>query len=141
MRNILTVALVYLCISADSVNALSQKSNPSRIDRSRKAFFRQIPIGIGALLQVATLDTSKSTPGSHIGHNHDCSCPSCSVLASRSIGDRINFSKVAFAYERRDVGGDAPSSDMAAMNLQAFETMNRLEKDGVKLEVRFRFKM
>ena len=38
------------------------------------------------------------------------------------------------AYERRDVGGEGRSAATAAMNIQAYETNNRLERDGVKLE-------
>jgi hypothetical protein len=41
----------------------------------------------------------------------------------------------AKAYERRDVGGPDASPETKAMNLQAYETNNRLERDGVKLEV------
>jgi hypothetical protein len=42
---------------------------------------------------------------------------------------------LASAYERRDVGGPDASPETKAMNLQAYETNNRLEREGVKLEV------
>lgn len=38
------------------------------------------------------------------------------------------------AYERRDVGGENRSPETAAMNIQAYETQNRLEAEGFKLE-------
>lgn len=38
------------------------------------------------------------------------------------------------AYERRDVGGEGRSAATAAMNIQAYETQNRLEREGFKLE-------
>jgi hypothetical protein len=58
-------------------------------------------------------------------HHHapTCRCPTCN-------------GNVAHAYERRDVGGADASPETKAMNLQAFETNNRLERDGLKLEVR-----
>jgi hypothetical protein len=137
MSDILITALfAYLCFKTDSINALSQQSKPSGVDNTRKAFFRQVPIAIGAAIQISTLDFGDFTTSSRIRHTHSCSCPSC-IIADRFSNGDTHFSKVAFAYERRDVGGDTPSSDMAAMNRQAFETMNRLEKDGVKLEVSF----
>ena len=41
---------------------------------------------------------------------------------------------VAQAYEVRPVGGDDRSPATAALNLQAIETNNRLEREGVQLE-------
>jgi hypothetical protein len=38
------------------------------------------------------------------------------------------------AYERRDVGDETRSAEQAAYNLQAYETNNRLEREGFKLE-------
>lgn len=38
------------------------------------------------------------------------------------------------AYERRDVGGEDRSPEQAAYNAQAFETNNRLEREGMILE-------
>lgn len=40
----------------------------------------------------------------------------------------------ANAYERRDVGGPDRSPETAAMNIQAYETQNRLEASGFKLD-------
>jgi hypothetical protein len=129
MRAILVIAsvVVSLCINTDSIVALSQQQQfheTNRVDGTRKAFFRQIPIAIAAFTTIDVVTGSLIIPHTK---QHDCSCSSC------SINSRVT---AAFAYERRDVGGDNPSPEMAAMNLQAFETMNRLEKDGVKLEVR-----
>eukprot|EP00527_Entomoneis_sp_CCMP2396_P006732 CAMPEP_0198147142 /NCGR_PEP_ID=MMETSP1443-20131203/33382_1 /TAXON_ID=186043 /ORGANISM="Entomoneis sp., Strain CCMP2396" /LENGTH=149 /DNA_ID=CAMNT_0043811317 /DNA_START=72 /DNA_END=521 /DNA_ORIENTATION=+ len=38
------------------------------------------------------------------------------------------------AYERRDVGGENPSALTSAMNEQAYQTNNRLEAQGFKLD-------
>jgi hypothetical protein len=40
----------------------------------------------------------------------------------------------ALAYERRDVGDETRSAESAAYNIQAYETNNRLERQGMKLE-------
>jgi hypothetical protein len=40
----------------------------------------------------------------------------------------------AQAYERRDVGGETRSPESAALNDQAYETNNRLEREGLVLE-------
>jgi hypothetical protein len=40
----------------------------------------------------------------------------------------------AWAYERRDVGDETRSAESAAYNIQAYETNNRLEREGMKLE-------
>jgi hypothetical protein len=40
----------------------------------------------------------------------------------------------AWAYERRDVGDETRSAESAAYNIQAYETNNRLERQGMKLE-------
>jgi hypothetical protein len=44
----------------------------------------------------------------------------------------------ANAYENRNVGGDDASPETKAMNRQAYETNNRLERDGFKLDVSYR---
>ena len=40
----------------------------------------------------------------------------------------------ANAYERRNVGGEGRSPETAAMNEQAYQTSNRLEQQGFKVE-------
>jgi hypothetical protein len=42
----------------------------------------------------------------------------------------------ALAYERRDVGDDSRSATTAAFNEQAYQTNNRLEQEGFKLDTR-----
>jgi hypothetical protein len=58
--------------------------------------------------------------------------------ASSTFGWMMKGTSSANAYERRDVGvgldGFKPSAETAAYNLQAYETNNRLEKAGFKLE-------
>jgi hypothetical protein len=46
----------------------------------------------------------------------------------------VSSTKSAVAYERRDVGGAGRSAETAAFNEQAYETNNRLEREGFKLE-------
>lgn len=104
-------SLITICLAGTGfcgmcVSGLSEPA--SRVNR--RAFIHKIPIAFAA-----------ATTASVLQHRLlDCGCPSCNV---------------AMAYERRDVGGDNPSQDMAAMNAQAYETMNRLERSGVKLDV------
>lgn len=45
-------------------------------------------------------------------------------------------SESAWAYERRDVGDEGRSAITAAMNEQAYQTNNRLEASGFKLDTR-----
>ena len=56
-------------------------------------------------------------------------------VATSTVMTTASFCSPASAYERRDVGGPDASPETKAMNLQAYETNNRLERDGVKLEV------
>lgn len=44
--------------------------------------------------------------------------------------------QTAVAYERRDVGDESRSAITAAMNEQAYQTNNRLEASGFKLDTR-----
>ena len=55
-----------------------------------------------------------------------CNCQSCR--------QRFTLIQPANAYERRDVGGNDRSAATAALNEQAYETNNRLEKSGLKME-------
>jgi len=57
------------------------------------------------------------------------------IIATAFVG-ATNLAIPASAYERRDVGDDGRSAATAAMNTQAFETNNRLEKSGFKLDTR-----
>jgi hypothetical protein len=60
----------------------------------------------------------------------NCHCSICRFSLFRSHN---NF--VVNAYERRDVGDETSSAETKAMNDQAYETNNRLERDGFVLEV------
>lgn len=55
-------------------------------------------------------------------------------LVQSSAATIFGLPLVANAYERRDVGGPERSPDQAAYNDQAYETNNRLEREGLKLE-------
>jgi|UPI000581AFF1 hypothetical protein len=50
------------------------------------------------------------------------------------IGTAFGTPYAVGAYERRDVGGEGRSAEQAAYNDQAYETNNRLERQGYKLE-------
>ena len=41
----------------------------------------------------------------------------------------------ANGYERREVGDENASPETKAMNIQAYETNSRLEREGIRLEV------
>lgn len=56
--------------------------------------------------------------------------PTAFVLSSIVISEHAN------AYERRDVGDESRSAITAAMNEQAYQTNNRLEASGFKLDTR-----
>ena len=67
----------------------------------------------------------------------NCQCAKCQNN-NRQSGSflRNNNNFVVNAYERRDVGDETSSGETKAMNDQAYETNNRLERDGLVLEVR-----
>lgn len=58
------------------------------------------------------------------------SAPATAFVLSSLVSEK------AFAYERRDVGGVDRSAITAAMNEQAYQTNNRLEASGFKLDTR-----
>lgn len=64
--------------------------------------------------------------------------PTCTVASIACSRRAAIFTALwapsAFAYERRDVGGEDRSPEQAAYNLQAYETNNRLEREGFKLD-------
>ena len=65
-------------------------------------------------------------------NNIHSECPSCCNCLSCRL--RSSLIQPANAYERRDVGGNDRSAATAALNEQAYETNNRLEKSGLKME-------
>ena len=89
-----------------SATALSTQSNASR-----RAFLK------------APLVASAVSAGWLLQHDDGCNCASCSFGV-----------QPAGAYERRDVGGANRSPEQAAFNEQAYQTNNRLEKQGFKLD-------
>ena len=56
--------------------------------------------------------------------------------AAATVAATSGATAPALAYERRDVGGEGRSATTAAMNEQAYQTNNRLEKEGFKLDTR-----
>lgn len=61
---------------------------------------------------------------------------STAAVVTLSTASGVTNTMAASAYERRDVGGTERSPEQAAYNEQAYETNNRLEKAGLKLETR-----
>lgn len=54
--------------------------------------------------------------------------------ATLSIATVVSMPTTSLAYEFVDVGGGQGSAETKAMNIQAYETNNRLEKGGFKLD-------
>ena len=88
---------------------------------------------IGAATSLSV--TTPTEPCSSSSNNSDCQCTACRQQQHHSSLDRR---WVVNAYERRDVGDATSSGETKAMNDQAYETNNRLERDGLVLEVRWR---
>jgi hypothetical protein len=113
--------IVCVAIASGSVSALTSPpaGRPHQQDAatsSRRAFLSRVPIvaaGSGAAFLL------------NVDHETNCGCVSCQLGISP-----------ASAYERRDVGGSDRSAATAAMNDQAYQTNNRLEQSGFKLDTR-----
>jgi hypothetical protein len=103
-RSTFMLTLFVLCAQA---HALSTKPATSR-----RSFLSRAPLVAGAF-----------GAGYLLRHDDDCSCRHC------AFGP-----EPAAAYERRDVGGEDRSPEQWAYNEQAYQTNNRLERDGLKLE-------
>lgn len=97
-------ALFVLCAQA---HALSTKPATSR-----RSFLSKAPLVAGAF-----------GAGYLLRHDDDCSCRHCAFGPEPAV-----------AYERRDVGGADRSPEQWAFNEAAYQTNNRLERDGLKLE-------
>ena len=105
----------------------------------RRTFFRNAPIVVAAIVTTTATLGHGTVGDDHHHHRSSCHCDSCTTTTpTTSTGRWGQWQQVqpVMAYERRDVGGDKPSGEMQAMNIQAYETMSRLEKSGVKLEVK-----
>jgi hypothetical protein len=128
------VLFVLLCCSVNVtvVEALAARNTntPSaqQQQQARRTFLaRGVSAGAAAVATVfgATCTNGVSTDGTgcRCGDGIYRGCGGGSFMAAN-------------AYERRDVGGESASAETKAMNIQASETNNRLERDGFKLEVR-----
>jgi hypothetical protein len=103
-RSTFMLALFVLCAQA---HALSTKPATSR-----RSFLSKAPLVAGAF-----------GAGYLLRHDNDCNCRHCAFGPEPAV-----------AYERRDVGGEDRSPEQWAYNEQAYQTNNRLERDGLKLE-------
>jgi hypothetical protein len=106
---------------------------------SRRTLLSRIPfaiIGTASSVILSTNDdiTRNIKSNKNIKHNINCSCAQCCQHSPCSMNSNTF---IVNAYERRDVGDENSSAETKAMNDQAYETNNRLERDGFKLEVCF----
>jgi hypothetical protein len=99
------------------------RQQPSSACLERRTILSRMPFVLAGM--ATTVTATNSLNG--IDHSSICRCSKCNT---------VNVAFIANAYERRDVGGADASPETKAMNLQAYETNNRLERDGLKLEVR-----
>jgi hypothetical protein len=99
------------------------RQQPSSACLERRTILSRVPFVLAGM--ATTVTATNSFNG--IDHSSICRCSKCNT---------VNAGFIANAYERRDVGGADASPETKAMNLQAYETNNRLERDGLKLEVR-----
>lgn len=136
---ILVVVVSYCPGVIITTTALSFASEQTSAVSRRTFLWKHVPItsmaGYTAAIIAAVGDSSSSTTGDTMdegtlpqGH------PTFSTKGwSRQTIPRIT-TPPAFAYERREVGGVNRSPETAAMNEQAYQTQNRLERDGFKLD-------
>jgi hypothetical protein len=123
---IATVRLVVAMVNPSTGN-MPQKSTSRRNVLNRLPF---LVIGVTSSVAVTNI---QPTATSHNGDSTtNCRCTKCE--SQRTIYNPNQF--IINAYERRDVGGADASGETKAMNDQAYETNNRLERDGLVLEVR-----
>ena len=136
-------SVVHICIIVALCAALCRSTTVAAMVNStppptttRRSFITRMPfvvIGAAASLSIAS---TPSTSGSNC-EDINCQCSKChnnrrNNKFSSVLSDN-NF--VVNAYERRDVGDETSSGETKAMNDQAYETNNRLERDGLVLEV------
>jgi hypothetical protein len=104
-----TLAFSFLCLcNTNEVLGLSQGG-------SRRAFLTGVPAAVAASGAAFLINIDR--------HDSECFCLNCRIAP-------------ASAYEMREVGGADRSGVTQAMNKQAFETNNRLERAGFKLDTR-----
>lgn len=126
--------LLLVCVFVSTTTALS--SSPQ--EASRRAFvFGRIPtIAAAAVVTGGFFVPPPPSPLHSTNAAAFCSCDQCSRAAAAVPNKFFLFPPAANAYERRDVGGADASPVTKAMNDQAYETNNRLERAGFKLDVR-----
>ena len=105
---------------------------------------RFIPIAI-VLLFIAVICSNVDSLSSHSQQQQQSSCRRTFLGKATTVATTVAFlpglqslilPESASAYERRDVGDDNRSATTAAYNEQAYQTNNRLEKEGFKLDTR-----
>jgi hypothetical protein len=132
--------LATLCCSI-TVVAMVDPSPPPRETSSRRSLLTRMPFlvfGATASLSIGTASPTIDIPFMNSCDDINCGCTKCQHNDQNSKYQATfgNNNFVANAYERRDVGDETSSGETKAMNDQAYETNNRLERDGLVLEVR-----
>jgi hypothetical protein len=109
IRKCLAVSALCMLCKIDESSCLTQEG------RTRRAFLNRVPCVAAASGAAFFLNLGD--------HDSTCGCPQC------QIGPQV-----ASAYETKEIGGADRSAATAAMNRQAIETNNRLERSGFKLD-------
>jgi hypothetical protein len=137
---IIAALFIALCCSTTSL-AMVVPSPPG--ETSRRSLLTRVPfavMGATASLSIGMAPPKDERPCSNHYDDINCQCSKCQHKDQnskyQSIFRKNNNNWVVNAYERRDVGDETSSGETKAMNDQAFETNNRLERDGLVLEVR-----
>ncbi len=123
---IVTVIVTCIYTSTCRVTAMMVNPPPPPTTSRRSVLTRMPLIVIGAATSLSV--TTATVPC----NNNNCPCTTC--RQQHNLDSRW----VVNAYERRDVGDATSSGETKAMNDQAYETNNRLEREGLVLEVRLR---
>jgi hypothetical protein len=136
-----TIVVVCIATSSCSCHAMVVNNNPTSRTAttvSRRTVLDRLPfMVIGATTAVSvtsgipintiigncdTATTTTTTTG-------NCHCWKCQLVHRQQQQQQQNVVGVVNAYERRDVGDATSSGETKAMNDQAYETNNRLERD------------
>ena len=150
---------ISLCSSSSSTAVLAMVVNPvsphppgptPTVTTSRRSLLTRMPLvvmGVTTSLSIG-MTAPVLTDISFWNHCDDmnCQCSKCQQQYNHDLGNKnkyqamllnrnYNNNWVVNAYERRDVGDETSSGETKAMNDQAYETNNRLERDGLVLEV------
>ena len=109
-----------------------EKATMNRLYTTLFSLVAMIPIACGLAAPRLAPVTASVQRGSSAVTDHGSSRRSFLVAAASSAS--FSACQQAAAYEFVDVGGGQGSAETKAMNIQAYETNNRLEKGGFQLD-------